>query len=401
MSSNNQNQNNQEQQQLQRSTMKSFVKTYILQRQADCDINPELKHGSNRITQTDVFYDLRKPMEEAGWEKDGWNHPKKKRRKQVIAYIKEVCDELGIKRSDIGIIAGESAHMYFRGKRQSVGIDDLKKLKAQGTDILFIEKEGIAEQLSDLAAFYGIALVHGRGFMTEYATELAELAASDGGNLAVLTDFDVSGFLIAAKMTKEGDTGAITHIGVNFQTLIDLGIPPEQWSDLEEIYTPDNGHLKHLIENFPDTKNLEYLKSHRIEINAVRKHVGTKRLWEWIVSKLESVFISRDYNRAIEMPSALDFAPPVLYKLNNIVSQRIESVLTYLIKERQEELSEYYGFIADVDAYERDMNREFRVKIAENADLDSLTKDIAKVIAKYNGHDNNGTTRRAGKKKKS
>jgi hypothetical protein len=87
-------------------------------------------------------------------------------------------------------IAGESAHMYFRGKRQSVGIDDSKKLKTQGTDILFIEKEVIAEQLSDLAAFYGIALVHGRGFMTEYATELAVAA-----NTTTTTNTDRQGGL--------------------------------------------------------------------------------------------------------------------------------------------------------------------------------------------------------------
>jgi hypothetical protein len=74
--------------------------------------------------------------------------------------------------------------------------------------------------------------------------------------------------------------------------------------------------------------------------------------------------------------------------------------LTYLIEECQKDLNNYYGFIEDIDAYERDMNREFRVKIAENADLNSLTEDIAKVIAKYNSHDNNGTTRKERRKKK-
>ena len=133
--------------------MKEFVRGYIEQRIRDVQNNPALKTAGSRITLSDVFYDLRKPMEEAGWDLGGWNHPKKRRRQKIqVEYVKEVCDEYGITRANIGIIAGEAAHMYFRGMRYSVGIDDLNRLKHKGTDILFIEKEGIAEQLRHLAA---------------------------------------------------------------------------------------------------------------------------------------------------------------------------------------------------------------------------------------------------------
>ena len=87
--------------------------------------------------------------------------------------INEVCAELGIKRYEAGIMAGEMAHMYFRGQRSSVGLDNIRSLSHNGTHILLIEKEGIAEQFRDLAGPYGIAIIHGRGFMTEYASELS------------------------------------------------------------------------------------------------------------------------------------------------------------------------------------------------------------------------------------
>jgi hypothetical protein len=37
---------------------------------------------------------LRKPMEEVGWEPEGWNHPKRRRRQKIqVTYVKQVCDE--------------------------------------------------------------------------------------------------------------------------------------------------------------------------------------------------------------------------------------------------------------------------------------------------------------------
>src|SRR5918995_1643221 len=90
-----------------RRPMKDFVRDYIVQRTKDVDNNPALK-TRGRITLSDVFYDLRRPMEEAGWEPEGWNHPKQRRRQKIqVTYVKQVCDELEITRASIGIIAGE------------------------------------------------------------------------------------------------------------------------------------------------------------------------------------------------------------------------------------------------------------------------------------------------------
>ena len=48
-----------------RRQMKDFVRDYIQKRIEDVNNNPALKTAGGRITLSDVFYDLRKPMEEA------------------------------------------------------------------------------------------------------------------------------------------------------------------------------------------------------------------------------------------------------------------------------------------------------------------------------------------------
>jgi 5S rRNA maturation endonuclease (ribonuclease M5) len=138
--------------------------------------------------------------------------------------------------------------MYFRGRRYSVGIDDLNTLKHKGTDILIIEKEGIAEQLRHLAADFGIALIHGRGFLTEYASELSALANKEGGNIAILTDFDDSGITIALQMPN------VPRIGIDFDTLEELGIS-DKLEELEEMYKPDK-HLTYIKNEHPEIRNL-------------------------------------------------------------------------------------------------------------------------------------------------
>jgi hypothetical protein len=356
--------------------MKDFVRDYIQKRIEDINNNPALKTAGGRITLSDVFYDLRKPMEEAGWEPEGWNHPKRRRRQKIqVTYVKQVCDELGITRASIGIIAGEAAHMYFRGRRHSVGIDELNTLKHKGTDILIIEKEGIAEQLRHLAANYGIALIHGRGFLTEYASELSSLANKDGGNIAILTDFDDSGITIALQMPN------IPRIGIDFDTLEELGIS-DKLEELEEMYKPDN-HLTYIKNEHPEIRNLGYLEEKRIEINAVRNNVGSERFWEWIVSKLEESFPARDYNRAIRIPLASDFTPLLLEKLNNVVEGKIAGVLTPLIEGHEAKLSGYHGFMDNVRQYEIDLFDEFQDKIDEDGNIVPILKDISKIVHKY------------------
>jgi hypothetical protein len=368
---------------IKRKPMKDFVREYIEQRIRD--INNGTSHG--RITLSDIFYDLRKPMQEVGWEPEGWNHPKQRRRQTVQdRYVKEVCDELGITRASIGIITGETGHMYFRTGRYSIGIDDLSQLKNNGTDILIIEKEGIAEQLKDLAAPYGIALIHGRGFLTEYASELSRLAHNTGGNIVILTDFDDSGITIALQMPS------VPRIGIDFKTLRDLGLS-DKLEELEEIYTPEN-HITHLRNEHPEIEGLQYLEKKRVEINAVTRYIGADRFWKWIISKLEGLFPNRNYNRAVYIPTAPDFRPGKLSELVEIVDRKITGVLTPLIEKRKRELDNYEGFIDDITVYEYEMHEEFQHKVGKHKDLEPLLKDISRLVGKYTSHSDRRATQR-------
>ena len=78
-----------------------------------------------------------------------------------------------------------------------LGLIRLKDLMEKGTDLLVIEKEGIADVLMEFANNRGIAILNSRGFLTEYASELSELAEQEGCNIAILTDLDSSGLLIS------------------------------------------------------------------------------------------------------------------------------------------------------------------------------------------------------------
>lgn len=223
-------------------------------------------------------------------------------------------------------------------------------------------------------------MIHGRGFLTEYASELSALANEDGANIAILTDFDDSGITIALQMPN------VPRIGIDFNTLEELGIS-ERLEELEEMYKPGK-HLTHIKNEHPEIRNLEYLEEKRIEINAVRNYVGSERLWEWIVFKLEELFPNRDYNRAIDMSAAFNFVPLPLQKLHNIVEGKIVGVLTPLIKRYKLSLSRYPGFMDNISQYENDLFEKLQDKIYKDRDIGSVMKDISKMVNKYNGHGN-------------
>ena len=75
------------------------------------------------------------------------------------------------------ILAGDVGYLYFRGEKYAISLDELDKLRLKGTDVVIIEKQGIAEVLKyHSSAPYGIALLTTRGFLTENALDLSAFA---------------------------------------------------------------------------------------------------------------------------------------------------------------------------------------------------------------------------------
>jgi hypothetical protein len=331
---------------------------------------------------SDIHYDLVKPLAEAGFDIDKLPPKQKRRRRETITvrYPKDICDELGITRASIGLYTGDVAHMYFRGRKYSINISEIPKLQHKGTDILIIEKEGIAERLRPYAANSGIALIHTRGFLTEYASDLSILSEQNGGHIYTLTDCDVSGFLIAHKVEN------VPRIGIDLQTLKDLSIT-DQIDRLTDYVTPDKHHLKHIEENYPEDLYIPFdLRHKRIEINAVLNLVEGQRFWDWIVEKIKYENSTRDWNRVIEMPKAYFFRPPELDLVIELVESNIAGVLTPLVKEREDELRDSEEYIDNVDNYENDMYYEFQDEINENTSNDGIVKSLRRILRKYNGH---------------
>ena len=322
--------------------MKGYVYDYIIDRY------DRLKNGEpvEQILTSDVWYDLVDETRNSKWagvlavyfkEKYGFSIKSKKAadrrtRETIIAYIKDVCDERNIRRIDVNIYAGDVGYFFFRGRKYAISLDELDNLRYLGTDILIIEKEGIAKILSPFADPTGIALLSTRGFLTENALDLSIFAQNRGANVATLTDCDISGYVIAHKVPN------VPRIGINFDTLKDLGI----YQDLREreFYSPDKGHLKYAQENIEDldSKHLEFLCEGRIEINAIKNKVGPERLWNWILDKLDETFPGRNYNRAVRKPEPHWFRPRPLDQLNDLVDKRLRRVLEPEIIRSQEEL---------------------------------------------------------------
>jgi 5S rRNA maturation endonuclease (ribonuclease M5) len=119
------------------------------------------------------------------------------------ALIRKICDEASKKRTNIGIVTGARAELYFDGGWESVSFDSIKELAAKGTDLIFIEKEGIIDELNEHDDKYGVAMVNSRGYLTEYAHDLIEAAKQSGANIIVVTDNDLSGINLASKCDED------------------------------------------------------------------------------------------------------------------------------------------------------------------------------------------------------
>ena len=305
----------------------------------------------------------------------------KRPRKQ---YIKEICDSLEIRRAEIGILAGEAGHLFYRGEHYAISLDDLGKLKELGVIILIIEKRGIGEMLRRLAAPYGIALLSTQGFLTENALDLAYLAKNAGAKVAILTDYDISGIVIAHQVPE------VLRIGIDEETLEDLGIL-NKIRELEEYYIPNKNQVKTVEEDvdgdYADV-DLEYLKETRIEIDAVMREVGQAQFWEWIVTKLtDELGKDLNYMRAIDMPQANEFVPNELDIFYDLVVKKISDVLEPEQETKENELEHYdastEGIIKNVSEYEDEIRDEFQDTVDDKANVEAIVKDLKKLIKKH------------------
>lgn len=256
----------------------------------------------------------------------------------------------------------------------------------------------------------GIALLSTRGFLTENAIDLATLAETSGANVSILTDNDISGYVIAHKVPT------VPRIGIDFDTLYDLNIPSQELTELleGEYYSPNEEHLKYAVDKMDlDEDTFEFLRNRRIEINAVKNTAGAEGLWNWIIKRLEEIYPNRNYNRAVNIPEPEEFIPPELQQLQDLIKGRIDNILHPEIERVEEELEYYEGFIEDIAEYEQEVFEKLENVLNGNGNgrsgnntnnittgvstpdtratknwLKNITRDLAGLVKKYDGSNN-------------
>ena len=89
------------------------------------------------------------------------------------------------------------------GSWHNVDIDKLPSLAKKGTDVVFMEKRGVLEIVKYIGDIYGLAFVNTQGHFAEYPKDLIREIIENGGNVAILTDFDCAGIHIAEKVISD------------------------------------------------------------------------------------------------------------------------------------------------------------------------------------------------------
>jgi hypothetical protein len=156
-------------------------------------------------SQSTVWYYLREeyllPLE----KKYGIVIIKENTRDDVTAAISEECERLpgSPTRERLGIFVSPRATMYFRGRWYNVDIKEIPALAGKGTDVVFIEKRGVVEQIKHISDIHGVAFVNTQGHFAEYPRDLVPDIIRKGGYVVILTDFDCAGIHIAERVISE------------------------------------------------------------------------------------------------------------------------------------------------------------------------------------------------------
>jgi hypothetical protein len=125
-------------------------------------------------------------------------------------------------------------------------------------------------------------------------------------------------------------------------------------------------------------KKVEYVSSKRIEIDSVMAAVNDNaKFWQFILSKLEKRFPTRNYNRSITVPEYV--MPTVLESLNQIVR---EKAIMISEKERikiREEFSNTKGFL-DVNQHDILITKKLKTIIENDTTIKPFLEKIDHLI---------------------
>ena len=290
----------------------------------------------------------------------------------VKRLVKEICEGVGVTRESFGIFAGVRAELYFSGTWTSVSFDNVKSLADKGTDIIFIEKEGISEVLTEWADKYGLAMVNTRGHLTEYGKDLMNAAKISGAHVVIMTDYDATGVKIASESPTD-----MPWIGANDSMLKYFNIDRETVK-IDSETNANKDYVKFLVqkglhkdgrrdERFKEV-DTGFLDKERVELDAILAKVGDEKFFGYITDMLQELYPTRDYNRAIEIPydsiharhedSIMTITERVAHILNaesDKISDDLASTTGFVnVKEKTKEIQERLKQVLNANPYYKD-----------------------------------------------
>jgi 5S rRNA maturation endonuclease (ribonuclease M5) len=362
----------------------NYVRKFLRERIAAFE-DPN-KNNPDDITQNGGWYKIRPSLIAAGIDPD---HQGIHFRRNLTASIDEQCRKLGYEREQIGIFAGTTAFFFYRGEQIPVTFQNVDELMRKGTDIILIEKEGTPIVLKPYTDPAGIATITNKGFFVKYASKLARNADRYGANIAILTDFDISGIQMENDMHRIFNE--IPRLGIDFKTLDYFGLSRDEVEEHINTEKPTKegektsyNHFKGLTKqgylrgksNDEYIEIINYLQTKRIELDSVITHpkVGNKKFVEYIIDRLKQEFPTRNYNRVIDVPTYI--APDVLQDLNNIILTKTEDIIKHRRSDIINQLGQYEGIIDDVDFKKSEIVQELLNSVYSDTRLKPILEKL-------------------------
>jgi|GEM_PF-1234768 len=324
----------------------NYYLDFLRKRYRAVKANPSLK-VDDRITQSGVWYRVHKKMVENDFEpRKDWGTTRESLTNQINDFCKYLSENEWhetITREDLGIIASSRAIMYFDGHEYPVSADNISMLaNTKTTDIIVIEKEGMADVLKKFTDEYHIALVFTRGRFVNYVKDLIEAAISKKIDIKVwtLTDYDVDGMEIANVVDKL----KVPRIGIDLNTITWLqknGYPNLTLADVEE---------EHYAKDAKERTDDACLWSKRIELDSVHSEVGGEGLWNYIIYQIETLpKKGRDYTKVIEKPELLHLYPEVVSELLDYFSNFFDGLIEEEYAKIEETMKDVKGIVWKIE----------------------------------------------------
>jgi DNA topoisomerase VI subunit B len=302
---------------------------------------------------------------------------------QVVAEAKK----LGRTREELGIYAAARAEQYFRNQVNSVSwraVDDLAKL---GSDVIFIEKEGIAEALAPFAARRGIALINSRGYASHYARRLMQIARAAGANGFVLTDLDVDGLVISVNQKE------VPRIGLDDRLLRKLNLTRSQ---LAEPYKLRKGDLTK-VQKLRISRELKiFLRTRRVELDSVLGAVGAARMWKALEERILEMSPVRNLARSVDPQVKVAEIQTCLNAINELLKELGEPARAAILSSpRLLRFKGLYNGARTIDDLELEVEaavgkelrnnkvvRELVSKLSEAADIAKRPAPVKRAVAR-------------------